>query len=403
VSRVWRTWAVLILFALGTSLITPLIPIYQQRLGFGDTVVTLFLGCYVVALVPSMLTLGQLSDRVGRKGVLYLALAILAVAQAVLITEPPLGGLLLARAVQGLATGAFFGTCTAFLIDAAPAGRRAFVSVLGSISVRLGLGSGPGIAGLIAQYGDAPLRLPFALHLGALAVAAGVVASLPETVTVRTRRPFRLRLEVPAAERAVFWRVLVVSGALFSLFDGVALSLIPVFLVKTLHVHNYALVGAAGFLVLVSGAASQVVLPRLAPERAIGGGLVAASLASVGVVIAAPLQSAALVLVSVAATGAAAGLVFKGGIDLCSRIAPVEDRGKLLSSYYVACYLGGFSVPLLVVGALSDLIGLTAALAILSAAAGVGALWTWLVGLRCLSGLGPTGPGSAPVPQPGAE
>jgi predicted MFS family arabinose efflux permease len=403
VSRVWRTWAVLILFALGTSLITPLIPIYQERLGFGDTVVTLFLVCYVAALVPSMLTLGQLSDRIGRKGVLGLALAILAVAQAVLITEPPLGGLLVARAVQGLATGAFFGTCTAFLIDAAPAGRRGFVSVLGSISVRLGLGSGPGIAGLIAQYGAAPLRLPFALHLGALAVAAGLVASLPETVTTRRRRPLSLRLEVPAAERAVFWRVLVVSGALFSLFDGVALSLIPVFLVRTLHVHNYALVGAAGFLVLVSGAVSQVLLPRLAPARAIGGGLMAASLASVGVVVAAPLESAALALASVAATGAAAGLVFKGGIDLCSRIAPVADRGKLLSSYYVACYLGGFSVPLLVVGALSDLIGLTAALAILSGAAAAGALWTWAVGLRCLDGLLPAAPGPPGRVGAGAE
>jgi hypothetical protein len=36
VSRVWRTWLVLVLFALGTSLITPLIPIYQDRLGFSD-------------------------------------------------------------------------------------------------------------------------------------------------------------------------------------------------------------------------------------------------------------------------------------------------------------------------------------------------------------------------------
>src|SRR5205823_2607264 len=89
VSRVWRTWLVLVLFALGTSLITPLIPIYQDRLGFSDTVVTLFLGCYVLALIPSMLTLGQLSDQVGRKRVLLAALLILAVAQAYLATAPP--------------------------------------------------------------------------------------------------------------------------------------------------------------------------------------------------------------------------------------------------------------------------------------------------------------------------
>ena len=83
--------------------------------------------------------------------------------------------------------------------------------------------------------------------------------------------------------------------------------------------------------------------------------------------------------------------------------APVQDRGKLLSSYYVACYLGGFSVPLLVVGVLSDLIGLTAALAGLSALAAVGTAWTWAVGLRSLSGLAPAAPGAAPLGRVGAE
>jgi predicted MFS family arabinose efflux permease len=402
VNRVWRTWAVLVLFALGTSLITPLIPLYQDQLGFGDTVVTLFLGCYVITLVPSMLSLGQLSDRIGRKRVLLIAIATLGLAQVILIAEPPLGGLLAARAIQGLATGAFFGTCTAFLVDAAPLGRRRFVSVLGSISIRLGLGAGPGIGGLIAEYAGEPLRLPFELHLVALAAASLIVATLPETVTARSRRPLTLRLEVPAAERAVFWRVLVPSGALFSLFDGVALSLIPVFLVRTLDVDNYALVGAAGFLVLVSGALSQIALPRLRPDRAIGWGLAAASAASLGVVASAPAESVALALAAVAATGAAAGLVFKGGLDLCTQIAPIEDRGKLISSYYVACYLGGFSVPLLVIGALSDLMGLTAALAVLSGAAAIGAAWTWAVGLRSLSGL--RAPDAPPaLTQPSAE
>lgn len=390
-SRVWRTWSVLVLFAIGTSLITPLIPIYQHRLGFGDTVVTLFLATYVVGLVPSMLTLGQTSDRIGRRPVLLGALITLTIAQVVLITEPPLWGVLGARAIQGLATGAFFGTCTAFLVDAAPAPRRMFASALGSISVRLGLGLGPGIGGVLAQYAPQPLRLPFELHLAALAVAVVLVLALPETVVVRSRRPLTLRLEVPPAERAVFWRVLVPSGMLFSLFDGVALSLIPVFLVRELDVDNYALVGAAGFLVLVSGAISQVVLARLRAPVAIGAGLIWATAASIGVVAAAPAGSVVLALLAVSATGAGAGLVFKGGIDLCTQIAPPADRGKLLSSYYVACYLGGFSVPLIIVGVLGDLIGLTAALACLSGAAALGGAWTILSGLRCLHALVPAG------------
>ena len=138
--------------------ITPLIPLYQDELGFGD-IVAAFLGCYVITLVPSMLSLGQLSDRVGRKRVLLIAIATLAVAQAILVADAA-GGLLAARAIQGLATGAFFGTCTAFLVDAAPLGRRRFVAMLGSISIRLGLGAGPGIGGLIAEHAVEPLRRP---------------------------------------------------------------------------------------------------------------------------------------------------------------------------------------------------------------------------------------------------
>jgi predicted MFS family arabinose efflux permease len=389
VSRLWRTWSVLVLFALGTSLITPLIPLYQERLGFNDTVVTLFLGCYVLTLVPSMLSLGQLSDQVGRKRVLLGAVGVLALAQVTLTTEPGLIGLLVCRAMQGLATGAFFGTCTAFLVDAAAPSRRQFASTLGSMSIRFGLGSGPGIGGLIAQYADPGIRLslPFRGHLVALALAALLIIWLPETVTDRTRRPLTLRLEVPRAERSVFWRVLVPSGMIFSLFDGVSLSLVPVFVVKTLHERNYALVGAAGFLVLVSGAVSQLVAPRIAPARAIGWGTICASIASIGIVAAAPTGSIALALTSVSLTGAACGLVFKGGLDLCTQIAPVAERGKLISAYLVACYLGGFSLPLLAVGVLADLSNLTVALGALSVAAGVASVWTLTVGLKSLDGL----------------
>lgn len=388
-TRIWRTWLALILFAVGTSLITPLIPIYKERLGFGDTVVTLFLVCYVVALVPSMLTLGQLSDRIGRKGVLIGALVMLGIAQAYLATEPPLGGLLVARGLQGLATGAFFGTCTAFLVDAAPPTDRAWVSVLSSISVRGGLGLGPGLGGVFAEYFPAPLRTPFLVHLVAIGAAIIIIVTLPETVTDRTRRRLTLRLGVPPEDRAVFWRVLVPSGALFSLFDGVCLSLIPVFEVRELGVTNYVLIGASGFLVLVSGALSQVIFRALAPTPSIVWGLAIASCAFVGVVVGAPLASPALVLVSVSVTGGACGLVFKGGVDLCTRIAPPADRGKLISSYYVACYLGGFSVPLLLIGVLADLIGLTAALGVLTAAAASGAAWTALVGIRSIAFLRP--------------
>lgn len=386
VSRVGRTWLVLVLFAIGTSLITPLIPIYQRDLGFNDTVVTLFLGSYVLTLVPAMLGLGQLSDRVGRRGVLFGAITTLAVAQALLLTAPPLWGLLLARTLQGAASGAFFGTCTAFLVDAAAPADRARTATLGSISIRLGLGLGPGLGGVLAQYAPHPVQTPFALHLGLLGIACALVIMLPETVDrTQPARPLDLRLNVPPADRAVFWKVLVPSGMLFSLFDAAALSLIPVFIIRTLGVENYAVAGAAGCLVLISGAVSQMWFRHMDASRAIVRGLAIASVASLGIVAGAPLESAPLVLVAIILTGGACGLVFKGGIDLITDIAPVADRGKLVSSYLVACYIGGFSIPLVVLGVLSDVLGLSWALLILSIGAGVGCIWTAGWGMRALA------------------
>ena len=257
---------------------------------------------------------------------------------------------------------------------------------------------------MIAQYADHPLRLPFELHLVALALAAVIVLTLPETVTVRSRRPLTLRLEVPEAERAVFWRVLVPSGALFSLFDGTALSLIPVFLVRTLGGRQLRpgrrrrLPGAG---LRAPSASSPSRASR--PDRAIGWGLAAAALASLGVVAAAPAESAPLALTAVAATGAAAGLVFKGGIDLCTQIAPVQDRGKLLSAYYVACYLGGFSVPLLLIGILSDTDRPDCRPRLPVGRRG-GRRGLDLDGRAALPlGAAPTGPGREPLPPPGAE
>ena len=55
----------------------------------------------------------------------------------------------------------------------------------------------------------------------------------------------------------------------------------------------------------------------------------------------------------------------------------------------MACYLGGFSVPLIIVGVIADVVGLTWALAVLTMAAVAAALWVGLVGIRALRGLRP--------------
>src|SRR4051794_27377641 len=81
-----RTWSLrtsfwlavtaqIVLFA-GSNFPTPLFPIYEQRYGFGSGVVTLLFGVYVVALIPTLLLLGRVADRIGRRPLLVAGIGI---------------------------------------------------------------------------------------------------------------------------------------------------------------------------------------------------------------------------------------------------------------------------------------------------------------------------------------
>src|SRR4051794_41785042 len=84
----WKR-AVFALFAVaaGTNVPTPLLLVYQERLGLSPEVLTSLFGVYAAGLVPALLVAGPLSDRVGRRrvaapGVVLSALASVAIAAA---------------------------------------------------------------------------------------------------------------------------------------------------------------------------------------------------------------------------------------------------------------------------------------------------------------------------------
>ena len=111
-ARISGTPALVLLASLIVSLLaassapTPLYAIYQQHWGFSPITTTIVYGVYALTVLASLLTLGRLSDYVGRRPVLLTALAVQVVAMAVFATAGGVGGLLIARVIQGLSTGA---------------------------------------------------------------------------------------------------------------------------------------------------------------------------------------------------------------------------------------------------------------------------------------------------------
>src|SRR3984957_7510589 len=104
-------------FLAGSSAPTPLYPIYQRMWGFSPVMLTTVFGIYALAVLAALLVAGRLSDHLGRRLVLIVAAAGQALGMLLFGTAGGVTGLLVARIVQGLITGAAIGAVGAAMID----------------------------------------------------------------------------------------------------------------------------------------------------------------------------------------------------------------------------------------------------------------------------------------------
>ena len=144
---------------------SPLYQVYQAQFGFSPVTLTAVFSVYVLALLLSLLTIGRLSDYVGRRPVLAIALIVEAAAMAVFLGADGTGALFAARAVQGLATGAAVGVLGAYLLDLQPTDGSRLGSLVNSAAATGGLGLGAVLAGVLIQYGPQPTRLVFVVFV----------------------------------------------------------------------------------------------------------------------------------------------------------------------------------------------------------------------------------------------
>jgi MFS family permease len=352
----WLLALVLTITMLGTTLPTPLYVIYQGRWHFSAAIVTVTFAVYAAAVIATLLLAGRSSDQAGRKPVLAVALGASALSTAVFILAPDVGALIAARIVSGLSAGLVTGTATAMLTELAPAAASRRASLVATAANMAGLGLGPLIAGVFAQYAAGPTTLVFEVYLAALAVAGLILLFLPETVRIRTRPALRFTgLGVPERGREEFIAAGVAAFAAFALL-GLFSSLVPGFIAGQLHQGSHAVQGAVVFLLLAVAALTQIAVSRLSSSRAVMIGLTLFLVALALIVAGLAQSSMALFLAGTVAGGAATGSIFLGSLATANRLAPAGRRGQSLSAFFVACY-AGLIIPVVGVGVLSGFTG----------------------------------------------
>ncbi|HYK70095.1 MAG TPA: MFS transporter [Streptosporangiaceae bacterium] len=349
-------WIVTYLFTaimLGTTLPTPLYVIYQGQWHFSSAITTIIFASYAVGVLAALLFAGRSSDQVGRRPVLYAALAFSAVSTVVFIVSPAVGWLFVGRVLSGISAGLVTGTATAALTDTYSGSSSRRASMVATAANMGGLGLGPLIAGLFAQFGPHPTVLVFEVYLAVLAVAAIGLVFVPETVSTSQKLSLRFAgLGIPAAGRSEFIAAGVAGFAAFSLL-GLFTALASSFLANVLREHSHAVGGAVVFAVFGTAAATQLLLARFPSRTVIIVGLTV-FLAALALIVAALSQaSMALFLTGTIVSGVAVGAVFIGSLSTVNRLAPADIRGRVASTYFVFAYVG-LTIPVIGVGIASQ-------------------------------------------------
>lgn len=209
----------LLIDSMGFGLLIPVFPDLIQKLGHCDVSKAAQYGGWLTALYAGLQFifapfLGNLSDRYGRRPVLLFSLLGFGLDYVFQGFAPTLGWLFVGRSIAGL-TGASFTTASAYIADISTPENRA--QNFGLIGVAFGLGFmlGPGIGGLLGNWG---LRIPFFVAAGfsLLNLLFGYFI-LPESLSPEKRRKFDIKRANPVGSLISLGRYPALWGLFISL------------------------------------------------------------------------------------------------------------------------------------------------------------------------------------------
>lgn len=352
---IWIATIAIAALYVGSTVLTPLYPLYTHAFGISNLTITVVYAVYVVGNLAVLFVFGRLSDQIGRRVTSLVALGLTLISALTFLLAAGAPELLLGRTINGFAAGLGAGALTAWIAELEPRKDRARAAVVASAGNLAGLAVGGLMSGLLAEYVTAPLRLVFGVYIVLLLVVGILLTRVNETVERRARGvgdlELRPRVGVPAQIRFPFIAPACVAFAAFAL-GGFISALIPGIITQGLHVPNVAVIGGVVTIFFLVACLTAALSRKLASWTAMFCGAACVFPAVALLVGAEMLRSMALLIVAAGVGGAAMALSYRGSLQVLNEIAPQDKRAEVVSAYLLMCYLGN-SVPVLGVGLLT--------------------------------------------------
>jgi MFS family permease len=161
-----------LLFWISIAILLPTLPAYLDAIGIEQQQIGLIIGAFAIGLIATRPLVGKLVDKKGRKLVLLIGTAVVAIAPLgyILFTSIPL--LMVVRAFHGISIAAFTTAYSALVVDLAPPKQRGEIIGLMSLTNPVGVALGPAIGGYLQVAGMYNTIFWVAIGCGAISFIA---------------------------------------------------------------------------------------------------------------------------------------------------------------------------------------------------------------------------------------
>lgn len=342
--------------AVGSTI--PLFNLYRAEDGFTNAGISVTVVAYSATTLATLLTLGRLSNYLGRRPVSIASLGVLILGCVVLLNVHELGVLIVGRLLMGLGAGLASSSLPTYIVDAAPARPAWLASVASSQTVMLGLAVGAITSGALVQFGPWPRGLVYLVVIGLLLVSGVLIALSPDTVT---RAPGALRSLRPSVRVPAGARYLLPSAAAVLLATWAAgafyQAFVPALVENQLHTASPLVLGLVFAAYMGPSALGAPLGSRLTPAAAQRLGMIAFTAGMIGIITAITTGTLVLFIAATIVAGIAQGIAISAATRGLLQGSTLRDRAPIFSVVYLLSYSGA-TVPALIAGQLSHTLSL---------------------------------------------
>ena len=335
------------------NLQAPLYGVYAAESGVGATAVTVAFAAYVGGLMPTLLLLGGLSDRIGRRIPIVLALLLGAGATVLLVQAPSWTSLVIARLLLGVGTGLATTAGTAYMAEILGEERARNAALIVTSATSLGFGGGALTTGIsLGLQGPTLLPASYIVLFVAAPLLAIIAFGLPRVD--RPKRVSILRLPVFPKGTWMFGAAMALAWST----TGMTIAVVPLELAAN-DLGGWT--GLVIFLAIFVGFLCQPIARRMTNDQSLALGFVLIPLGFLVLLAGVWLHLLALVLIGTCITSAASyGFSYLASLAEVSLRAP-KDRARAMAGLFIYAYFG-FSLPVIASSALADMLGLLSAM-----------------------------------------